>query len=329
MAIVIPNYGRPQFLPDCVKSVLENGYRNFEIVLTDYDPLKRPLNLPSDERLRVMQFQENLGFARACNAASESIKDKPKYLVVLNNDIHVAKDWLHTLIQFMEANPEVGCAQSLLLDYEGRGVVSSGHFIDRLGNTYVNQVKHAAQAPEHKIFYANGASLVIRTTLIEKIGLFDSDYFMYYEDVDLGWRTWLTGNRVVLAAGSIAYHVVGGTTRKLEGRSRTNLAYHMVRNHIATMLKNYECHNAAFYTATYIFLLVLRMIIEPLRQRETFRALAYTKAISWLIVNCRKIVQKRYFIQAIRKLDDAQLLQEAPILESNFRIMQQGKFQLP
>lgn len=182
---------------------------------------------------------------------------------------------------------------------------STGHFIDWFGIAYVRgHKKEDKKQYEHieEIFGATGAALMIRADLFKKIGGFDKDFFMLFEEDDLCWRTWLSGFQVLYAPRAIVHHK-SGEIRVREGNFR-NL-YLSRKNRITSMLKNYSLKNLIRFLPIHISLMFTISILTK-DKSEYLKALFYAELN--VAINLKSIIQKRYATQFLRKISDEQLL---------------------
>ena len=136
------------------------------------------------------------------------------------------------MVKVLQKDEQVAICQSLLLRPNG-DVDSSGDFIDKIGIVYnsktkIDQIKEVSSA--------RGACMMIRKKIFDKLGGFDEKFFFSFEDVDLGWRSWILGYKVVIAPNSIVYHSVGKTSSKLKSEA----AFHGLKNQLAMKITNFE-----------------------------------------------------------------------------------------
>jgi GT2 family glycosyltransferase len=135
-----------------------------------------------------------------------------------------------------------------------------------------------------------------------QLGGFDSDFFAYFEDVDLCWRAWLAGYRVALRPSSRVYHKLSATAGPLLRPERLFLGE---RNRLQCMLKNLGVWNltvaipvSCFYT--------LRRLLGFLRSRKPTAALAVLRGDWWVLTtHLPRIVTKRRRVQRSRRISDA------------------------
>ncbi len=193
--------------------------------------------------LRLVLLDRNYGFAEGYNRAVEAVE--AEYVVLLNSDIEVAKDWLAPLVAYMDAHPEVAACQPKILSDSHRNCFehagAAGGFIDRLGYPFcrgriqslVEEDRGQYDTPID-IFWATGACLMIRREDYLQAGGLDADFFAHMEEIDLCWRLRLAGRRLVCLPQSQVFHLGGGTLN-VQNPRKTFLNF---RNNLLMLYKN-------------------------------------------------------------------------------------------
>jgi GT2 family glycosyltransferase len=236
VSIIIVNYNGKAYLDRCLDSIKRTTpYSNFEILVVDNNSVDGSVDLVKEKypEVKIIELNENVGFAKANNLASKQAKGD--LYVFLNNDTIVTEMWLHELVKSVTENDEkVAIAQSLLLLGQNGEVDSSGDFIDKFGRPYSSKLRNAPNGRE--ILSARAASMIIRKEIFWKLGGFEEDFFASFEDVNLGWKAWITGYKVILAANSIVYHFAGQTVKNLEN----TMNFHSMKNQTCIILLNFE-----------------------------------------------------------------------------------------
>jgi len=119
-----------------------------------------------------------------------------------------------------------------LLKPDGK-IDSSGDFIDPLGVVYNSKTPLKT---EREISSARGACMLIRKEVFDSLDGFDEKFFVSFEDVDLGWRAWIKGFKVMIAPKSIVYHLGGQTTKSI----KSDIAFHGFKNQLSMKITNFE-----------------------------------------------------------------------------------------
>ena len=232
VSIIIVNYNGKELLQKCLDSLLKVNYDNFEIILVDNNSTDGTVefitkNYPS---LIIIKLDSNKGFAEPNNVAAKI--SKGKYLLFLNNDTVVTPNFISEMVKVMETDKKIAVCQSLLLKPDG-SVDSSGDFIDHLGVVYNSKTKIDEI---REVSSAKGASMLVRSDIFEKLDGFDQKFFITFEDVDLCWRSWILGYRVLIIPTSIVYHEGGITIKKI----KSEIAFHGFKNQLAMKITNFE-----------------------------------------------------------------------------------------
>jgi len=260
--------------------------------------------LGKNAKLKIVTSSKNLGFAQGNNLAITHASGD--YIVLLNSDVEVENNWLLELVKVMENDPTIGIAQSKILDFDRIHIQSVGALLDVALDTYLigyNQIDKGQYDKICEITYAIGAALITRRSLIEKIGLFDSNYFFYHDDSDFGWRARLAGYRVVFVPSSIVYHRGEATSSLFFRKNEKYLYYHC--SCIGLLIKNLELKNLPKFGA--IMLISMAMNFMGLIQRGDTKTL--NDLMTWTVKSFRQNWKKRLMIQKrIRQVNDEKVL---------------------
>jgi GT2 family glycosyltransferase len=324
VSILILNYNGGQYIVDCLSSVLSTDYSNFEVILIDNASTDGSLDavsklFGSDPRLRIVNNKKNLGFAEGNNVGAGQARGK--YFIFLNFDTLVDPKWLKELLKVFREDPKVGIAQcSIHLMDNPKMFDNVGHYIDSVGITYFigfHEEDRGQYSHPHEMFGACGAAFAVRADVFKKLKGFDSDFFLFFEESDLCWRTWIAGYKVVYAPNAIVYHKGGVSYKGKKGYSSTTM-YFYVRNRLMALLKNYELKNLLKFVPINIIFMIGLFLIN-VRYRKTNEAKAIISGILWNLYNLKKIVRKRKITQLIRKVSDDFLLQKGIIRRFNMQ----------
>jgi hypothetical protein len=174
--------------------------------------------------ISIIRSQQNLGFAGGCNVgiryALESYN--PDFVLLLNNDTIVDPLFIDALIHPLAEDQRIGIAGSKIFDYANREVVQTAGmrivwWLGEIRPAKRQMVHNRENHGYYEIDAASACSLLIRRDILEKLGLLDTSYFLYYEDVDLCVRTRRLGYSIVCAEGSKVWHKLSVTMKKNTG----------------------------------------------------------------------------------------------------------------
>lgn len=322
VSVIILNYNGMKFVEKCLKSVLNSNYTDFEIVFVDNASSDGSIKYVKEKfgfspHLRLVILDKNYGFALGNNIGARHASGK--YLLFLNIDTIVDSNWLTELTNVMKTDPSVGAAQcKLLLKDNPKLIDSVGHYMDWFGIAFVRGHKEEDQGQYDRVeevFGATGAALLVRKDIFEKLGGFDEDFFMLFEEDDLCWRTWIAGYKVLYIPRAIVFHK-SGALRSKEGNYK-NLFFSR-RNRITSLLKNYSTKNLIRFLPINLSLLFAITFFTE-NKSEYFKA--FVKALLWVAQNARKILLKRRITQAMRVVSDEQLIKMGIIRKPRIKEM--------
>lgn len=315
VALAIVSYNSSDKLKDCLASLINQNYpiELIDFILVDNNSQDDSVAMADNSGLsfRVIRNEINLGFAGANNQAYELARELgDEYLVLLNDDTIVTPDWLSSLITTAESSPQIAAVQAKLMLYPEKNLINSfGNALTFLGFGYCNGYREADRpdiAP-FEVAYPSGAAVAIKMTALERIGLFDDKFFMYHEDVDLGWRLRLAGYQILLEPRAVVFH-------KYSFAKADYKYYHMDRNRLLVYFKNYS-----FWT-----LLLLAPAFKVMELGICFFAwrsgwLKHKLAgYRWLLKHWRHILNERKKIQRKRVVSDREILRLL-VAEINFQ----------
>jgi GT2 family glycosyltransferase/glycosyltransferase involved in cell wall biosynthesis len=185
----------------------------------------------------VVRSATNLGFAGGCNLGVA--RSTGELVAFLNNDARPHPAWLARASTVLADDPTIGCVASKVLDWDGDRIDFAGAAMGFDGQGYKLHVG-AHDGPgfdeADDVLFASGAAMVMPRAVFEELGGFDERYFMFFEDVDLGWRTWLRGWRVRYVPDSVVYHRHHATMHRYGPWFEQ---YLLDRNALFTIFKNY------------------------------------------------------------------------------------------
>jgi len=237
VTVIIVNYNGKKQLEECLSSLMKNSYSNFEVILVDNNSKDDSIEFVKNiyPNVIIIKLEKNYGFAYPNNIGAKNAKGE--LLLFLNNDTTHEPDFISELVKEISKDPKIAMCQSLLLKPNGE-IDSSGDFIDSIGICYSSKDKIEKI---RNVLSAKGASMMIRKDIFEKLENFDEKFFASFEDVDLGWRTWILGYKVVVVPKSVVYHVGGITVKKF----KDEMTFHRYKNQLSMKLTNFES-NLAF-----------------------------------------------------------------------------------
>jgi GT2 family glycosyltransferase len=221
-AVVVPNWNGADSLVACLDSLFAQSVKS-HLIVVDNGSQDSSVQLVETKypAVELIKHTANKGFAGGINPGfRQAMELGLDYVATFNNDAVADKDWLKHLIDYLDKHPEVGIVTPKLLNGDGKKLDSTGDFYTVWGLPYPRGRGEADldkydQATE--VFGASGGASLYRTSLLRSVGLFDEDFFAYYEDVDLSFRAQLAGWKVTFVSGAVVYHQISATSSKLRG----------------------------------------------------------------------------------------------------------------
>lgn len=313
--VVIVNWNGGEVFKECLSSLSKIDYPNWELIAVDNGSTdgseEIPVSIISGHKLQIIKNKKNLGFAPANNQGVETVTGK--YILLLNNDTKVEKDFLSKMVARMEEDSALGVIQPKILLMDKPGVLdNAGSFLTRIGFLHhwgFMQKDGPEFSKEREIFSAKGACMLIRKEVIDKAGLFDKDFISYFEESDFCWRVWLAGYKVIFYPDSVIYHKLGYTIRRL---NVSKINYHYYKNRICSLIKNLGTGNLLPILSLHL-LISFGIAFVFLIRLKLKSAYMIIKAITWNVTHLSNTLDKRNLIQKRRLVSDKVLFQKLSI----------------
>ena len=199
VSIIIPNFNGRQLLFDCLNSVFKQTFKNFDVIVVDNNSSDNSLNYikenflasrRSGPKVKIIRLDKNYGFAKAINKGVEVAKSE--FVVFLNNDTSVDKNYLMNLVNCAKTHKEVISVNPKILNYYKRKTIDGlGILINEVGQAKSiawQEIDKGQYDKERDIFGATGGASLFKRLDFIQVGLFDEKYFMYFEEVDFAFR---------------------------------------------------------------------------------------------------------------------------------------------
>ena len=206
--IIVLNYNGREVIRRCLASVFKLDYPNFEVVVVDNNSLDgsfedAKLNF---SKAHFIRNEANLGFSTGNNIgirfALERLAD---YVLLLNNDTEVEKDFLSKLVEVAKTDEKIGLLSPVIFNGPDRQIWFSGGRIDWLRMKTIHERK-STTVDYYESEFVTGCAMLVKASVFKKIGLLDEDYFLYWEDADFTVRAKRAGFKTIVVSGSWIYH---------------------------------------------------------------------------------------------------------------------------
>ena len=344
--IITINYKGQQHLAACFQSLRDQDYPSalYRTVCLDNASEDGSVEYIRSEHpdIELIASDENLGFAAGCNFVAQ--KSSADYIVFLNNDTRVHEQFLHGLVEVLDPDRGLVCTAAKMVDWAGaqvdfveghitfHGFARQAHWREDLGNPRFDDSR--------PLLFACGGAMLIDRKIFNDLGGFDERFWMFFEDVDFGWRLWLAGYQVAFAPNAVCHHRHHAAA---EGLSvyRRNFLYE--RNALFMLFKNLEQANLDRILPASLMLMVHRTsdylqraklgidLLEPeiwnqldvaeLEQEISLGDLAPLVAMRAVMQDMPQLMQAREKVQALRKRPDREIM---PLLGQPRRMYPMG-----
>ena len=260
-SIITVNYNGERFLVNFLNSLVSQTFKKFKLCFVDNGSIDNSIKVVNDYKdlidIEIIELDKNYGFARANNIGIDKImNDKSEFIITLNNDIELERDCLEKLnLRIEELKTDYDVFQILMINFFDRNIIdaagikfSKHYFTKQIG--YKQDIKTINELDLDISGVCAGAAVYSKKSLLavkeEQTGYFDSRFFAYYEDVDLGLRLLKRGFKSALIKEAIVFHVHSGT-----GNQESSFkSYYISRNLCFYLRKNLtekEYNNIKFY----------------------------------------------------------------------------------
>lgn len=316
VSVIIVNWNGEKIIKNSIQSILKQSYQPIELIVVDNNSSDKSVTIIQSFKKKVTLIQSgvNTGYAGGNNLGFSVAKGK--YILLFNSDAFAESDFLASLVDEIEKKPSVSVLQPKLI-YKGNpryknGVINSvGCYFTPTGFLYYLGYGKDSSLPmynQHReIFSAYGACMLIRKNTIDKVGLFDEDFFLYFEETDFCIRVWLSGEKVVYTPKATVFHGGGASSRKF---GNPQVIYHSFKNRLCSYIKTLEFPHVLLVTFNCMVLTELASVMYLFTGKfELF--LVVQRAVLWNIVQLPQTLKKRRLIQqTIRDVKDNSFLQK-------------------
>jgi len=305
----VVTYNSAEHIVACVESLLAQTYHPMCVVVTDNASRDRSAEIIESRfgtRVRLIRNGRNLGFSKAHNDAIRAADCS--YVLTLNPDAVLQKDFIAILVEFLEKHPRHGSATGKLyrMNAAHEPIRRNGRLVlDSTGMEFLPNQRHRdrgaaggrwrLRSPE-EVFGTTAAAGFYRRAMLEDVAIydeyFDEGFFVYREDVDLAWRARLFGWECGFEPEAVGYHVRQGIPERRSLLS-SEINYHSTKNRFLLRVKNMPMgmffrHLPAIAARD---LLVLGYALA--KEHYSLRAISFLRANWRRYMACRKEIERR------------------------------------
>ncbi len=298
ISVVFVTYNGKSLLAKALKSLKNSTFKSYEVLVVDNastDGTSKFLikQFPS---IKIILNKENLGYTGINTALPHC---RGKFILFLNNDLELHKNAMEEMLNALQKDRLAALAAPKLVNYYDRKVDSAGTWVSR---SFYNGHFRAENVDDSiKEIPYMGIGL-IRKEIVVKFGhLFDPDYFIYAEDLDLGLRIRMLGMKVLTVPKAICYHMHSQTMKNVPDAKKTFL---LERNLLTTFYKDLSFQSIVCLLP-YVYGMRVVAILKDLFSGNVSIAIARVKAMTIVLFNLPSIIKKRRHVQQLRTMPDS------------------------
>jgi GT2 family glycosyltransferase len=310
VSIVVPHFNSNAYSLVFPSSIARTSYSNFELVIvddvsTDSSVERIIQEFSSDERIRIARNAAHIGPAASRN---EGIRlARGEFIAFVETDMEVDPRWITEAMKLFRNSPsDVAGIQCKVADINNKRVLQAYgiSIIPQTGCVVSRGMGDLSDRHNAIEEVSSGAvGLIVRKSALETIRGFDECLVHNIDDVDLGWRIWISGSRIVTCPTAIVYHWTAKPSA-IRAQAMSSFLSEFHFNKLPFVLaKNYEVNNMLKYLPTCGLFLLIRSVLNLSRGNPTtFKA--FFLATKWELANLRRLISNRSRVQGTRKFRD-------------------------
>jgi GT2 family glycosyltransferase len=214
ISVAVVNWNRRDYLRACLSSLSGQRGAEFEVIVVDNGSSDGSAEMARSEfGVRVIANAANLGFCAANNQAFAAARGQ--FIALLNNDAEAVPDFLANLRRAFDAAPDIGMAAAKVLAWEDpRRIDKAGHLIYPDGQNRgrgTGEIDNGQYERVEECLWPDGCAAMYRKEMLDAIGGFDEDFFMFADDAELGLRARIAGWRCLYMPGAVVRHRRGAS----------------------------------------------------------------------------------------------------------------------
>jgi len=249
VAVLLLSYNGEKFLGKCLSSILAQDFRGIDIFMVDNASKDGSVPFVRERfpQVEIFETGKNTGFGPGFNYGLRKILDDYEYIILLNEDVVLDRRCISRFVETLRGDPRAAICTGLVLSYDGKKVDNAGGIIVNilagvvggyLGDRALGEVGGIGKSKPFPISFGVAVAMGLNCSVIKRIGLFDESFFIYYDDVDLSWRVWRRGYKVLCNPQATIYHY-GAASPKTKELSQFILGK-VESNVLACYYKNFD-----------------------------------------------------------------------------------------
>lgn len=313
VSVLILTYNRTDLLKSCLESVLKSDYPNLEFIVSDNGSVEDIVGFVKKNylgrKIKVVRLEENRGLTGGFNFGFKFCQGK--YIMLLSNDTKIEKHAISLMVDVAEKDISIGIVSPMIIQMKNPKLLHhAGSFMTYSGFLYHYGILQNKDNKEYQksyyIFSCNGAGFLIRKKAAEYCGLFEEDFFYFYDESDLCHRVWLSGYTIVYCPKANLLHLWSAT---MQG-ANPQIWYYNHRNHISSFIRNLSLPYLLLILFNFNLMLMLWFFINILKLKFDI-VITLPRAYFWHLIHIRQTLTKRKIVQnKIRRISDTEIFKK-------------------
>ena len=243
--LIIINYNGINVIGECLDSIYSQSYKELQVLVADNNSKDGSVNFIRENypQCEVLANRQNKGYGSAINKAVKYGLKKYgnfDYFTILNNDLRLDENWLENLINYGQKKPECGIlAGKMLIYYWPKYINSTGGLVNYFGSGWDRdffELDEECQRESGEVLSVSGGAMLIKKGVFDAVGVFESKYFMYYEDIDFCFKTWKYSDYSVdYVKDALVYHKFSSSSGVMSLKKH----FYLKRARFIFILRNY------------------------------------------------------------------------------------------
>ena len=291
VSIVTINYNNTQVTLELLLSIKECTYKNLHVIVVDNGSEENPATIISEKfpDVVVVRSDVNLGFSAGNNLGCKHAKGE--YIFFVNNDTLFAENVIEELIKPFSEIEHLAIVSPKMIYYESPNIIQYAGSTEINSLTGRNEVVGKGQVDNDRLFksgltfFAHGAAMIIKKSILNEIGGFPDIFFLYYEEIDYSYKVRKAGYKIYYNNKAVIYHRVSYSV----GEDSSLKTFYMTRNRILFMQRNFSSVRfGIFVLFLVLFTIPKNSIIYILRGRFDLLRSFYN-ALSWNLKTSKSV----------------------------------------
>lgn len=276
ISILILNWNGKEDTLECLGSLNNIDYLNYKTIVIDNGSKDDSVKAIKKKypQVKIIENKKNLGYAEGNNVGIRyALKNKAEYILILNNDTIVDKNFLTEMVKVAESDDKIGIVGLKVYNYGTNKIQSLGIknafwaiFFHKRGIGR-NQEDEKQFEEDFGVEGVPGCGYLVKSKAIKKSGLFNKNFFVYYEEIDLFFRIRKKGYKLMVSSKSKIWHKEGATSKKVSGFVK----YHQTRNSMIFIKRHFRFFKIFLFVMRYIFLQVPLMFFVLLIKNKDWK----------------------------------------------------------